>query len=121
MNEHTDNKHSEQKKDSGEQYESDAAPTSIKDMALSFVSIISAKGWQYLGLMAHPENGKIHENLPEARKAIDLCSLVFNALKVELQKDEIQEIEGMISNLQLNYVKRQNREEEGKAEDTHTQ
>ena len=82
-------------------------PSSIKEMALSFVSILSAKGWQYLGLVVHPENGKIHTDLEEAKKAIDLSSLIIDKIKNELTQEEQKDLENMISNLQLNFVKRQ--------------
>ncbi|MGC8778672.1 MAG: DUF1844 domain-containing protein, partial [Candidatus Caldatribacteriaceae bacterium] len=70
----------------------------------SFLNLLSAKAWQYLGLMLHPENGEVLVDLEEARKAIDLYSVVLESIKKDLEKDELRELELHLSNLQINFV-----------------
>lgn len=81
-------------------------PGKIKDLGYYFLNLLSAKAWQYLGLMAHPENGQILVDLEEARKAIDLFSILLEALKKDLDRDELRELEFHLSNLQLNFVEK---------------
>ncbi len=79
-------------------------PTKIRDLGFSFLNLLSAKAWQYLGLMLHPENGEVLVDLEEARKAIDLYSVVLESIKKDLEKDELRELELHLSNLQINFV-----------------
>ncbi len=44
-----------------------ATPGRIKDLGFYFLNLLSAKAWQYLGLMVHPESGAILVDLEEAR------------------------------------------------------
>ncbi|MCS7241399.1 MAG: DUF1844 domain-containing protein [Candidatus Caldatribacterium sp.] len=81
-------------------------PGKIKDLGYYFLNLLSAKAWQYLGLMVHPENGQILVDLEEARKAIDLFSVILDTLKKDLDKDELRELEFHLSNLQLNFVEK---------------
>lgn len=81
-------------------------PGKIKDLGYYFLNLLSAKAWQYLGLMVHPENGQILVDLEEARKAIDLFSVILESLKRDLDKDELRELEFHLSNLQLNFVEK---------------
>lgn len=79
-------------------------PGKIKDLGFYFLNLLSAKAWQYLGLMVHPENGEILVDLEEARKAIDLYSVVLESIQKDLAKEELRELERHLSNLQLNFV-----------------
>lgn len=89
-----------------EKREAPQQPGKIKDLGYYFLNLLSAKAWQYLGLMAHPENGQILVDLEEARKAIDLFSILLEALKKDLDRDELRELEFHLSNLQLNFVEK---------------
>ncbi|WP_017873243.1 DUF1844 domain-containing protein [Candidatus Caldatribacterium saccharofermentans] len=86
--------------------EKTAQPGKIKDLGYYFLNLLSAKAWQYLGLMVHPENGQILVDLEEARKAIDLFSVILEAMKRDLEAEEIRELEFHLSNLQLNFVEK---------------
>ncbi|HSV32162.1 MAG TPA: DUF1844 domain-containing protein [Atribacteraceae bacterium] len=81
-------------------------PGTVKDIGLYLLNLLSVKGWQYLGLMVHPENGKILVDLTEARKAIDLFSLVFNFFKDGSSREEVRDLQAQLSNLQLNFVEK---------------
>ncbi|MCX7668156.1 MAG: DUF1844 domain-containing protein [Atribacterota bacterium] len=81
-------------------------PGKIRDLGFYFLNLLSAKAWQYLGLMVHPENGKIQIDLDEARKAIDLYSVVLETIRKDLTRDEVRELEVHLSNLQLNFVEK---------------
>jgi hypothetical protein len=86
--------------------ETTAQPGKIKDLGYYFLNLLSAKAWQYLGLMVHPENGQILVDLNEARKAIDLFSVILDALRKEFDRDEMRELEAHLANLQLNFVEK---------------
>lgn len=89
-----------------ERKEAPQQPGKIKDLGYYFLNLLSAKAWQYLGLMVHPENGQILVDLEEARKAIDLFSILLEALKKDLGREELRELELHLSNLQLNFVEK---------------
>ncbi len=89
-----------------ERKEAPQQPGKIKDLGYYFLNLLSAKAWQYLGLMVHPENGQILVDLEEARKAIDLFSILLEALKKDLDREELRELELHLSNLQLNFVEK---------------
>ncbi len=86
--------------------ETTTQPGKIRDLGYYFLNLLSAKAWQYLGLMVHPENGQILVDLDEARKAIDLFSVVLDTLKKEFDRDELRELETHLANLQLNFVEK---------------
>ncbi len=83
-------------------------PGLIKDLGFYFLNLLSAKAWQYLGLMVHPENGEIVVDIEEARKAIDLYSIILESLRKDLEKEELRQLEIHLSNLQLNFVEKMN-------------
>ncbi|MBP9015301.1 MAG: DUF1844 domain-containing protein [Candidatus Atribacteria bacterium] len=81
-------------------------PSSTKDLGVYFLGLLSAKAWQYLGLLVHPETGEILVDLEEARKSIDLYSIVLGAIKEDLGKNEERELEAQLSQMQLNFVEK---------------
>ncbi|WP_369017447.1 DUF1844 domain-containing protein [Thermatribacter velox] len=81
-------------------------PGKIKDLVYYFLNLLSAKAWQYLGLIAHPETGQILVDLEEARKAIDLYSVILGEIKKDLSREENRELEAHLANLQLNFIEK---------------
>lgn len=92
----------------GETQDQKQRPGKIKDLGFYFLNLLSAKAWQYLGFLVHPESGEILVDLEEARKAIDLYSVILESIRKELSKDELRELELHLSNLQLNFVNKMN-------------
>lgn len=104
-----------EKEQTEEQTEAPTEPGTVQDIAFYFLNLISVKGWQYMGLMVHPENGKILVDFNEAQKAIDLFSLIYDFLKDDLSSEVRRDLQSQLSNLQLNFVEknkaRKNKEE----------
>ena len=71
-------------------------------MALNF---LSQHAWASLGLVPNPMTGKIEQNLPEARRAIDAIADVTKHLEATASPEEKRELQTMVSNLRLNYVR----------------
>lgn len=81
-------------------------PAKTRDLGVYFLGLLSAKAWQYLGLVVHTETGEILVDLEEARKFIDLYSVILKEIRKDLEGDELREIEARLSQLQLNFVEK---------------
>jgi len=86
--------------------EKTARPSKTKDLGFYFLGLLSAKAWQYLGLVVHPETGEMLVDLEEARKSIDLYSVILEEVKKDLEGSELRELEAQLSQLQLNFVEK---------------
>lgn len=73
-------------------------------LSLTLVQLI-AKAWSYLGLVSHPETGKIKANLDQARLAIDSIEAIYPLIKDKLPEEDRKGVELELTNLRLNYVK----------------
>ncbi len=81
-------------------------PSKTKDLGFYFLGLLSAKAWQYLGLVVHPETGEMLVDLEEARKSIDLYAVILEKVKKDLEGSELRELEAQLSQLQLNFVEK---------------
>ncbi|MDK2896001.1 MAG: hypothetical protein PWP04_121 [Candidatus Atribacteria bacterium] len=97
---------------SEEKKETTLEPGKIRDLGYYFLNLLSAKAWQYMGLLAHPEDGQIHVDLKEAKLAIDLYALILRGIKEEMTPGETNELETNLSNLQLNFVQKKKETDE---------
>ena len=71
-----------------------------------FISMLSGKVWEYLGLMMNPDTKEIKKDLPKAKIAIDSISFLYEQVKDELMKEDIKRIEDLLANLKMNYVEK---------------
>ena len=71
-----------------------------------FISMLSGKAWEHLGLMMNPDTKEVKKDLKKAKIAIDSISLLFNQIKDELLKEDIKRIEDLLANLRMNYVEK---------------
>lgn len=71
-----------------------------------FISMLSGKAWEYLGLIMNPETKKINQDLKEAKIAIDTVAFLFDQIKDTLTEEDFKRIENLVANLRMNYVEK---------------
>lgn len=71
-----------------------------------FISMLSGKAWEYLGLIMNPETKKINKDLKKAKIAIDTIAFLFDQIKDVLNKENFNRIENLLANLRMNYVEK---------------
>lgn len=78
----------------------------VGEITNAFTGILIQKAWIHLGLVMHPETGKIEKNLEEARKAIDLFSLIAENMRGRWGDLAMEnEIQSQLTTLRLNFAK----------------
>jgi len=71
-----------------------------------FISMLSGKAWEYLGLIMNPETKKLNKDLKKAKIAIDTIAFLFDQIKDALNKEDFNRIESLLANLRMNYVEK---------------
>jgi len=97
-----DIKHVDKEKTEEKQYKEPDLPT----LFVWFISMLSGKAWEHLGLMMNPETKSVNKDLKKAKIAIDSISLLYEQIKDELIKEDIKRIEDLLANLRMNYVEK---------------
>ncbi|MCK4352655.1 DUF1844 domain-containing protein [candidate division WOR-3 bacterium] len=72
---------------------------------LSLILFLTTIASQHLGLVKNPLTDKVEPNLELAKYSIDTLDMLKKKTKGNLNKEEQELLEGMISNLKLTYVK----------------
>ena len=76
------------------------------DMLLSlFVSVLSVKAWQYMGIRLVPGKEETEKDLVKAAAAIDLVTVMVDKVAPFLDEDDVGRLRSMIADLQLNYAR----------------
>ncbi len=78
--------------------------SSVKDVALSNTSLLTAQAWHHLGLAPMSGASESVVDLESAKMAIDLLEANIKILEPSLEKDIVKELKQALMNLQLNYV-----------------
>jgi len=71
-----------------------------------FISMLSGKAWEYLGLIMNPETKEINKNLKKAKIAIDTVAFLYDQIKDDLNPEDFKRIENLLANLRMNYVEK---------------
>ena len=71
-----------------------------------FISMLSGKTWEYLGLIMNPETKEINKDLKKAKIAIDTVAFLYNQIKDDLNPEDFKRIENLLANLRMNYVEK---------------
>lgn len=71
-----------------------------------FISMLSGKAWEYLGLIMNPETKKINKDLKKAKIAIDTVAFLYDQIKDDLNPEDFKRIENLLANLRMNYVEK---------------
>jgi hypothetical protein len=91
----------------GEELEKEKAEAKINEEELSFLSLVyslSQAAWSWLGKQAHPVNNQIQKDLKQAKAMIDMLRMLQKKTQGNLNPKEQQILEGILSDLELNYV-----------------
>jgi hypothetical protein len=70
------------------------------------VGMYVEQAWIHLGLRADPTTNKTETNLPLAKVAIDTVTFIVEELQPDLDASEKRELETLLANLRINYVRR---------------
>lgn len=71
-----------------------------------FISMLSGKAWEYLGLIMNPETKEINKDLKKAKIAIDTVAFLYEQIKDDLNPEDFKRIENLLANLRMNYVEK---------------
>jgi Domain of unknown function (DUF1844) len=71
-----------------------------------FISMLSGKSWEYLGLIMNPETKEINKDLKKAKIAIDTVAFLYDQIKNDLNPEDFKRIENLLANLRMNYVEK---------------
>jgi len=71
-----------------------------------FISLLSGKAWEYLGLIMNPETKEMNKDLKKAKMAIDTVVFLYDQIKDDLNQEDFKRIENLLANLRMNYVEK---------------
>ncbi|GAH57936.1 unnamed protein product [marine sediment metagenome] len=71
-----------------------------------FISMLSGKAWEYLGLIMNPETKEINKDLKKAKIAVDTVVFLYDQIKDDLNPEDFKRIENLLANLRMNYVEK---------------
>ena len=70
-----------------------------------FISLLTAKAWQYMGVRLTPGKEDVEKDMVKAATTIDCVAFLTEKLIPSLQEDEVGRLKAMIADLQINYTK----------------
>ena len=76
------------------------------DLLVWMLSILAAKAWEGMGLVANPMTNKVEKNLDEARLAIDAYAATFEVVRVRVEERPRRDMETLLTTLRLNFVEK---------------
>jgi len=85
-------------------------PMDVYSLLKSFVGLLGAHAWQWMGLIKNPVTGQMEKDLAQAKVAIDTISALAHQLEDKLEPSEREELRSLLSNLQINFVQQSARE-----------
>jgi len=71
-----------------------------------FISMLSGKAWEYLGLIMNPETKEMSKDLKKAKITIDTVAFLYDQIKDDLNPEDFKRIENLLANLRMNYVEK---------------
>jgi hypothetical protein len=71
-----------------------------------FISMLSGKAWEYLGLIMNSETKEINKDLKKAKITIDTVAFLYDQIKDDLSPEDFKRIENLLANLRMNYVEK---------------
>lgn len=79
-------------------------PVDVYGLLKTFIGLLGAHTWQWLGLLKNPVTGNIEQDLAQAKIAIDSISLMMGQIEGKLDPAEQREIQGLLADLRMNFV-----------------
>ena len=71
-----------------------------------FISLLSGKAWEHLGLIMNPETKEMNKDLKKAKITIDTVAFLYDQIKDDLNQEDFKRIENLLANLRMNYVEK---------------
>lgn len=78
---------------------------------------LAGVAWQTMGLRADPFTNKMTKDLGQARVAIDATAALVELLLPQVQGQEKRDLQALLTDLRLNFVRQQGEREQGKPTD----
>ncbi|TFG93438.1 MAG: DUF1844 domain-containing protein [Candidatus Atribacteria bacterium] len=100
--EETKGKTKEEEKIQEEQFKEPDLPV----LFVWFISMLSGKAWEYLGLIMNPETKEMNKDLKKAKIAIDTIAFLYDQTKDDLSSEDFKRVENLLANLRMNYVEK---------------
>ena len=69
-----------------------------------FITILSEKTWQHIGLHIDPSIGEVKKDFERAHVAIDCIISLVDKLESHVTEDETNRLRSLITDLQINYA-----------------
>jgi len=86
-----------------------------KALVLWFSGVLATRAWMDLGLLADPVHGGVSKNIEDARVAIDGVGSLLEVLRGKVDPGEVRELERVLADLRLNFVRQAGEETGGEA------
>ena len=88
-------------------------PMDVYALVKSFIGILGAHAWQWMGLIKNPITGRVEKDMAQAKVAIDSISALAKQLESKLDESDQRELKALLGDLQINYVQQSARESQG--------
>ncbi len=82
-------------------------PIDVYEAIAQMVDFMSSLAWQKMGLQNDLATGKIHQDLEQAKAAVDATVGLVNVLEPALDEDEDRRrVQNLVRDLRINYVQK---------------
>lgn len=80
-----------------------------KTLVNTCLTLLAAKAWEAMGLVASSHTKQIERNLDDAQLVIDAAAALADVMRARVPDAERREVETLITNLRLNFVEQKRR------------
>jgi len=84
-------------------------PIDVYQVLAALIEQLASISWQKLGLQPDIMTGQIHQDITQARTAIDATAKLCEVLEPGLDDEDKRRLQGMVRDLRINWVEK-NRE-----------
>jgi hypothetical protein len=86
-------------------FQNPLAGMNVANILRMSAGLLNERAWVGMGLVPDPLTGQINKDLTEAKRAIDILTDLVKHLEQDAAPDERREIQTMLTNLRLNFVR----------------
>jgi hypothetical protein len=81
-------------------------PIDVYEVLAALIEQMASISWQKLGLQPDIMTGQIHQDLAQARTAIDATAKLSEVLESSLDDEDKRRINGLVRDLRINWVEK---------------
>ena len=81
-------------------------PIDVHEVLAALIEQMASISWQKLGLQPDIMTGQIHQDLAQARTAIDATAKLAEVLEASLDDEDKRRIHGLVRDLRINWVEK---------------